>query len=352
MFLYLTLKRRLRKCTQAVVKKCLNRKFRDVIYSVDRIQITIQSGIPAIHVRNKVISGKDCSFNFMWKKNSHLPCQKRELKTICMFQKREVITACTMLVLGIGMMFSTGCSKDDVNSGTTTYDLKSKDVLGVNGGVTFVQTSPTVTTINITLTGAPAGTHPAGLYSNSVIEGGTAKLMLKPVDESGKSSTTVSDISYSELVAFDGSVKVLKSDAELGTVLAQGDIGGNVLTNTSKTYNLATQGTFGVSGTALFQKRVNGNTLVTISLTGMIAGDLYPATINLGSVTTMGGGPIVATLANVDPITGKSYTNIKALNSDMAIRYNDWMAYDGYINIYQSSVLTGAVISHGNIGSN
>jgi len=257
-----------------------------------------------------------------------------------------------MLVLGIGMMFSTGCSKDDVNSGTTTYDLKSKDVLGVNGAVTFVQTSPTVTTINITLTGAPAGTHPAGLYSNSVIEGGTAKLMLKPVDESGKSSTTVSDISYSELVAFDGSVKVLKSDAELGTVLAQGDIGGNVLTNTSKTYNLATQGTFGVSGTALFQKRVNGNTLVTISLKGTIAGDMYPATINLGSVTTMGGGPVVATLANVDPITGKSYTNIKALNSDMAIRYNDWMAYDGYINIYQSSVLTGAVISHGNIGSN
>jgi len=269
-----------------------------------------------------------------------------------MIKKRKILSACTMLVIGIGMMFSTGCSKDAVESGTTSYDLKAKDVLGVNGAVTFVQTSSTVTTINITLTGAPAGTHPAALYSNSVVEGGTAKLMLKPVDENGKSSTTVTDITYSELIAFDGSVKVLNSDTDSGTILAQGDIGGNVITGTNKTYNLTAQGTFGVSGTALFQKRVNGNTLVTISLAGTIAGEIYPASINLGSVTSVGGGPVVASLPNVDGTTGKCTINIKGLNSGIAISYNDWMAYDGYINIYQSSILTGAVICHGNIGSN
>jgi len=270
-----------------------------------------------------------------------------------MIKRRKIIYAFTMFVIGIGMMFNTGCSKKDpVETGTATYDLKVKDVLGVSGTVTFVETSPTVTTINITLTGAPAGTHPASLYSNSVVEGGTAKLILKPVDETGKSSTTVTDITYSELIAFDGSVKVLKSDTELGTVLAQGDIGGNVITGTSKTYNLTTQGNFGVSGTALFQKRVNGNSLVTISLSGTIAGEIYPASINLGSVTSVGGGPVVATLQNVDGTTGKSTTNIKALNSAVVINYDNWMAYDGYINVYQTSVLTGAVICHGNIGSN
>jgi len=269
-----------------------------------------------------------------------------------MINKREVLSACTMLVIGIGMMFSTGCSKDAVESGTATYGLNAKDVLGVSGSVTFVQTSPTVTTINITLTGAPAGTHPATLFSNSVIEGGTAKLILKPVDETGKSSTTVTDITYSELVAFDGSVKVLNSDTDQGTILAQGDIGGNVLTSTNKTYNLTTQGNYGVSGTALFQKRVNGNTLVTISLVGTIAGEIYPATINLGSVSSVDSGPVVASLPNVDGTTGKSTINIKKLNSGIAIKYNDWMAYNGYINIYQSSILTGAVICHGNIGSN
>ena len=269
-----------------------------------------------------------------------------------MIKKRKVLYACTMLIIGFGMIFSTGCTKDPVESNTTTYDLKVKDVLGVSGTVTFIQKSLTETTINITLTGAPAGTHPASLYSNSVVESGTARLILKPVDESGKSSTTVSDITYKELIAFDGSIKVLKSDTELSTILAQGDIGGNVITNTNKTYTLTTQGNFGVSGTALFQKRVNGNTLVTISLTGTIASDNYPATINLGSVASVGGGPVVATLQNVNGVTGKSYTNIKALNSAVAITYDNWMAYDGYINIYQTSILTGAVICHGNIGSN
>ncbi|MDD4972208.1 MAG: hypothetical protein PHT07_22500 [Paludibacter sp.] len=269
-----------------------------------------------------------------------------------MIKKRRIVSVFTTLFLGIGLMISGGCTQESVQTGSKTYNLKVKDVLGVSGVVTFVETSPTVTTINITLTGAPAGTHPAALYSNSVVEGGTAKLILKPVDETGKSSTEVTDITYSELIAFDGSVKVLKSDTELGTVLAQGDIGGNELTNTKKSYNLTTQGNSGVAGTALFEKRVNGNTLVTISLTGTIAGDIYPASINLGSMATVGGGPVVATLQMVDGITGKSYTNIKALNSDVAIMYNNWMAYDGYVNIYQSSVLTGPVICHGNIGAN
>ena len=268
-----------------------------------------------------------------------------------MIKKRKVLYACTMLIMGFGMIFSTGCTKDPVESNTTTYDLKVKDVLGVSGTVTFIQKYLTETTINITLVGAPVGTHPAALYSNSVVEGGTAKLILKPVDESGKSSTTVTDITYTELIAFDGSVKVLKSDTELGTVLAQGDIGGNVITTTNKTYTLTTQGNFGVSGTALFQKRVNGNTLVTISLNGTIAGDTYPATINLGSIATLNGGPVVANLQNINGTTGKSYTNIKALNSDVAITYDNWMVYDGYINVYQTSILTGDVICHGNIGS-
>jgi len=257
-----------------------------------------------------------------------------------------------MLVIGIGLMFSTGCTKDPVEARSTTYDLKVKDVLGVSGSVTFIETSPSVTTINVTLIGAPAGSHPAGLYSNSVVEGGTARLMLKPVDETGKSTTTVSDITYSELIAYDGSVKVLKSDVDLLTILAQGDIGGNVITKTNKTYTLKTKGSFGVSGTALFEKRVNGNTLVTISLIGTIPGDFYPATINLGSVASVGGGPIVATLQNINGTTGKSYTNIKALNSDIAITYDNWMVYDGYINIYETSILTGAVICNGNIGAN
>jgi hypothetical protein len=159
-------------------------------------------------------------------------------------------------------------------------------------------------------------------------------------------------LSYNQLIAYDGFIKVLKSTAEPGVILAQGDIGGNVITSTNKTYTLDTIGTFAVSGTAFFEKRVNGNTLLTISLTGTIGGDVYPATVNLGSIASIGGGPVVKTLNNVDGATGKSYTNIRKLDSGIDITYDNWLVYDGYINVYQTAVSSGNIICHGNIGSN
>ena len=268
-----------------------------------------------------------------------------------MIKIRKAITLLTMLTAVI-LLTTSGCKKDNATAQNTTYDLIVKDVLGVTGKVTFTETSSTTTTIDIVLTNAPSGTHPANLYMNSAVESGTVVIPLNPVDATGKSSSTVTTMTYSQLIAYDGSVKVLKSSTEPDVILAQGDIGGNVITTTQKSYALTTLSTFGVSGTALFEQRVNGNTLVTISLTGTIAGDMYPATINLGSIASVGGGPSVKSLNNVDGTTGKSYTNIRKLDSGDIITYNNWLVYDGYINIYQTPVIIANIICHGNIGSN
>ncbi|MDD4972206.1 MAG: hypothetical protein PHT07_22490 [Paludibacter sp.] len=266
-----------------------------------------------------------------------------------MIKKGKFISVLTMLLFGFGIMFMGGCKGDPVSPRSTTYNLKVTDVLGVSGSVTFVETSATVATINISLVGTPAGTHPAVLCKNSVVEGGSVQLTLNPVDATGKSSTVVSTMTYSQLIAFNGFIKV-KGEGE--NILAQGDIGGNEITKINKSYPLITMNNFGVSGNALFEKRVNGNTLLTISLTGTIAGDNYPATINLGSIATVGGGPVVKTLLQVNGTTGKSYTNLTTLNSELAITYDNWLVYDGYINVYESKVVSGVVICHGNIGSN
>ncbi len=244
-----------------------------------------------------------------------------------------------------------GCDKDDAPNRSKSYDLAVKDVLGVSGKVTFTETSTTSTTIDIVLTNAPSGTHPANLYMYSTVEDGTVAKTLNQVDATGKSSTVV-NMSFSQLITYDGSIRVLKSSSEPTVILAQGEIGGNVITTTNKSYNLSTIGVFGVSGTALFEKRENGNTLVTISLTGTIPGESYPATINLGSIASVDDGTIRKTLVNVDGTTGKSYTNIRKLDSGTDITYENWLVYVGYINIYQTSILTANIISHGNIGTN
>jgi len=244
-----------------------------------------------------------------------------------------------------------GCKKDEP-ARKTEYALNVKDVLGVTGTATITESSSTGVTIDIQLFGAPSGSHPAELCMNSAVEGGNVVATLNPVDASGTSSTKVSTITYDQMIAYDGFIKVMKSSTEPNVILAQGDIGGNVITTTNKTYVLETIGTFGVTGSALFEKRVNGNTLVTISLTGTIEGQSYPASINLSSISTVGGGPVVKLLNNVDGTTGKSFTNIRKLDSGINITYENWLVYDGYINIYQNSVSLANIICHGNIGSN
>jgi hypothetical protein len=257
----------------------------------------------------------------------------------------------SMVVAVIALITIGGCDKDDENGRETSYDLKVQDVLGVTGKATFIETGNAVT-IDLVLTGIPSGVHPAELLMNTVAEGGTVVVTLNPVDETGKSSTKVTSMDYNQLIAYDGFIKVMKSTSEPLVILAQGDIGGNVITDTNITYKLDTIQPYGVSGTALFEKRENGNSLVTLTLNGTIAGESYPATINLSSTSTIGGGPVVKTLSNVNGTTGKSFTTIRKLNNDLNITYANWIVYDGYINVYQTAVDFGNIISQGNIGSN
>jgi hypothetical protein len=231
-----------------------------------------------------------------------------------------------------------------------------KDQLGVSGTVKFTETSSTVTTVEIALTGGDVQYHPAHIHMNAAVEGGGIAITLSPVI-GGKSTTVVTaldnstTVNYSQLIAYDGYVNVHESNVDMTQIIAQGDIGGNALSGTSKTYALTTVGTLGVSGTALFEKRINGKTLVSIALVGTIAGDMYPADIRLGSVTTVGGGPTVKTLNMVDGTTGKSYSNIRTLDDATVVSYDDLLVYDGYLAIHESAILMANILCQGNIGT-
>ncbi len=258
----------------------------------------------------------------------------------------------TLAIMSImAVLLVAGCKKDDIPLRETSYALKVDDVLGVSGNVTFTEFDNGNTAIDIILDNAPSGTYTASLCANSAVEGGAVIAALNPVGKTGESSTFVSVMSYSQLISYDGHIKVLQSTSP-EVILAIGDIGGNEITATNKTYTLNNIEPYGVSGSALFEKRVNGNTLVTISLTGTISGASYPATINMGSVASVGGGPIMKSLNNVDGTSGKGYTNIRKLDSDISITYDNWLVYVGYINVYQSSANIENVISQGDIGSN
>ncbi len=85
---------------------------------------------------------------------------------------------------------------------------------------------------------------------------------------------------------------------------------------------------------------------------GLLTNTNYPSTLNIGSIATIGGGDIKKSLNDVDGNTGKSSTNIRSLNNNIAISYENWLVYVGYINVYHTEANNLNIISQGNIGAN
>lgn len=131
---------------------------------------------------------------------------------------RNLITVLTILTSVIVLLAVSGCTKDEepatIPPITSTYNLMVEDVLGVTGEATFTETNSTIATIDIALIDAPAGTHPAELRMNSAVEGGDVVIFLNPVYATGKSSTEANTMTYSQLMAYDGFIQVLKNISE------------------------------------------------------------------------------------------------------------------------------------------
>jgi hypothetical protein len=105
---------------------------------------------------------------------------------------------------------------------------------GVPGEATFQEltSSLTLVSINLTIDGATGAnvSHPAHIHNNSANEGGSIEYYLSPVagdDSESRSSKLVAE-SFDTLEGFDGYINVHESVANLGNVVAQGNIGSNV----------------------------------------------------------------------------------------------------------------------------
>jgi len=248
--------------------------------------------------------------------------------------------------------------QNELTGNTEVYTLAEVSASGVSGTATFAERANGETLVTLDLDGTTAGVNsPAHIHMNSAAETGGIAIDLTAVNgTTGLSLTNVTQLNagtpilYSDLVNFDGYINVHASSTNLGTLLAQGDIGGNELTGDSEVYPLASVSDPNISGTVTFAERKNGATLVTISLQGTQAGGDHPAHVHMNNAATT--GPITISLSNVSGATGKSVTNVDQLNSGTAINYDGLINYNGYVNVHLSSSNLGTLIAQGNIGSN
>lgn len=272
-----------------------------------------------------------------------------------------------ILPMIMGVMLITSCSSDDdsgtlppiVDSGdSTTYQLNSVSDPSISGTATVIDNNDNTITVELDLQNTPSGgMHPAHIHFNTATEGGDIAITLGTVDGStGMSSVTFSalddgtSITYEELLDFDGYINVHVSADDLGTLVAQGDIGQNELTGEAKTYALGSVDVDGIEGTATFEERINGEALATIMLSNTPDGGMHPGHIHAN--TAVEGGDILFTFNPVNGTTGMSKTNVAALNDETAFGYAQVLDVDGYINVHLSAEELGTLVAQGDIGQN
>lgn len=243
---------------------------------------------------------------------------------------------------------------NELTGDNTVYDMTPVADPAVTGTTTFAKRKNGHTLVTVDLDGTQAGsTHASHIHANTIAEGGTIVINLNDVDgATGMARTTVRQrndgtaITYEELLEFNGYVNV-----HAGTsFVAQADIGQNALTGDRVEYVLNELNGSGVSGTAVFEKRNNEKTQITLSLQGTVDGGDHPAHIHSNDAAT--GGGIVLDLENVNGATGMSVTSANALKDGTAITYDELIGYNGHINVHQSPTNLATRIAQGNIGSN
>ena len=268
--------------------------------------------------------------------------------------------------LALSLFIAASCSNDDDSldvipgestGNTMTYDLSAVSDPDVSGSVLFVEKEDGSTDVSIVLSSTTQGSHPAHIHLNTAAEGGDIAIDLEPVDGPTRRSLTNitqtndgTSVSYDDLINFDGYINVHASADDLGTLLAQGDIGQNDLTGTTKSYDLVTKDVDGISGTATFSERVNGEALLEVMLDGTPDGGMHPGHIHENSAAETGG--IALTLTTLDGTTGMSKTNISALNDGTQIGYAGILDFDGYINFHLSADDLATLVAQGDIGEN
>ncbi len=252
----------------------------------------------------------------------------------------------------IGENELTGESKD--------YMLEERAVEGISGNIMFEERVNGEALATIMLEGTPDdGEHPAHIHMGSVAEApGDIAFTFNPVNgATGMSKTNVAQLdngtefSYEEVLNYDGYVNIHLSTDDLGTIVAQNDIGGNELTGESKTYELDERAVEGISGTVTFEERMSGAALATIMLEGTPNDGMHPTHIHMGAFSE-GPGDIAFTFNPVNGATGMSMTQVEMLDDNTEFGFEEVLNYDGYVNVHLSADDLATVVAQGDIGIN
>lgn len=234
---------------------------------------------------------------------------------------------------------------------TKTYELMSAGTS--SGSVEFAKRSDNSTQITITVVGT-SGTHPAFLNSGTAAGSEGIEFVLSDV-ENGESITDVATlndgtiITYDDLISYDGNISIHQSASDLGTIILNADIGINELTGADEVYTIL-NGSIEPMALLTISKRVSGSSLATVTLNEGGDGTAHP--IHIHDLSAVENGSIVISLADLDPGSGSSLTNIEMLDNETSVSYDELINLSAHVRIHESSTNFSNIIGTGDIGQN
>ena len=142
--------------------------------------------------------------------------------------------------------------QNELTGRKVSYVLAQKDVAGINGTVEFAERVNQTTLVTINLVGTTAGaSHPAHIHEKNVATGGNIIAGLNPVNgTTGISKTQVATlvggaaVTYTQFLTLAAYVNAHLSDANMATIVAQGNIGSSVgaVAGENKIYTVSNNG--------------------------------------------------------------------------------------------------------------
>lgn len=243
-----------------------------------------------------------------------------------------------------------------------TLSAKSNDGQlpdGVEALATFQELTSGQTLVKLELVegSTEAGlSHNAHIHFNNAVEGGNIAYFLGPIDGlagSPGASYAIVNESFDFLTDFNGYINIHESNANIGTIVSQGNIGSNegLTTLRSATFNLGAKTNSGavpegVNATATFWELNDNKTVVTLNMEESTGASVaHNSHIHFNSAEE--GGNIAYFLTPIDG-TDPNATSARIIEES----FDTLIEFDGYINIHESVENIGTIVSQGNIGAN
>jgi hypothetical protein len=110
----------------------------------------------------------------------------------------------------------------------------------------------------------------------------------------------------------------------------------NDFTGREATYALSPGSLYNMDGTVVFKEKIDGTTLITITLNGTEGDAQHPVHLHLGNTAT-DGAAIAAVLNPVLGKTGKSETVLQQLSDESFVSYDQILALDACVKIHLSA---------------